>query len=70
MEVLADDKIIIHKINGHEVFRAFNSRQKIDGQIVPLTKGKIQFQSEGAEVFYRNVQIRMLDEPIDALIKK
>lgn len=70
MEVLADDNTIIHKINGKEVFRASNSRQKIDEQIVPLTKGKIQFQSEGAEVFYRNIQIRMLDEPIDALITK
>jgi hypothetical protein len=34
-----------------------------DGQggWIPLTKGKIQLQSEGAEVFYRNITI----EPID-----
>ena len=36
-----------------------NSRHEITkGQEVPLTKGKIQIQSEGAEVFYRNIAVR------------
>ncbi|GAC25578.1 hypothetical protein GMES_3300 [Paraglaciecola mesophila KMM 241] len=58
MEVIADNKVVIHKINGREVFRAYHSRQVIDGKQVPLTKGKIEFQSEGAEVFYRNIRIK------------
>ncbi|MDB6058658.1 MAG: hypothetical protein JWO95_2502, partial [Verrucomicrobiales bacterium] len=29
---------------------------------VPLTKGKILFQQEGAEVMYRNIDIKVLDE--------
>jgi hypothetical protein len=33
----------------------------IDGKWVPLTKGKILFQQEGAEVMYRNIQIKDLD---------
>lgn len=60
MEVIADDQVVIHKINGHEVFRGYHSRQVIDGQQVALTKGKIEFQSEGAEVFYRNIRIKQL----------
>jgi hypothetical protein len=34
------------------------SRHVVEGKEVPLTKGKIQIQSEGAEVFYRNIAIR------------
>ena len=37
-----------------------NSRQKGDGKDVPLTRGKLQLQSEGAEVYYRNIQVRPL----------
>ena len=37
-------------------------RQQMDGREVPLTKGRIQFQSEGAEVFYRSIAIRPIRE--------
>lgn len=60
MEVIAQGQTIIHKVNGHEVLRVYNSRQNIDGKLVPLTRGKIQIQSEGAEVFYRNIEIKSL----------
>ena len=35
-----------------------NSRHVVDGKVVPLTKGKLQIQSEAAEVFYKDVEIR------------
>jgi hypothetical protein len=38
----------IHIVNGVEVMRLYNSN---------LTRGKIQFQSEGAEVYYRNMML-------------
>jgi len=63
MEVITDGITLIHKVNGHEVFRGFNSRHKVDGKFVPLTRGKLQIQSEGAETFYRNIQIKALDKP-------
>lgn len=50
----------IHMINGTVVMRLHNSRQLVDGKEVPLSKGKIQIQTEGAEVYYRNIQL----EPI------
>ena len=51
-----------HVVNGVLVMVLRESEQP-DGQggWVPLTKGRIQLQSEGAEVFYRNITI----EPID-----
>jgi len=60
MEIIADGKTLIHKVNGHEVLRAYHSQQTLDGKKIPLEKGKIQIQSEGAEVFYRNIEIKPL----------
>ena len=33
-----------------------------DGAPVPLVKGRIQIQSEGAEVYYRNIAVRPISE--------
>lgn len=53
---------IVHMINGKVVMRLYHSRQPLDGKEVPLTKGKIQLQTEGAEVYYRNIQWQPIDE--------
>ena len=37
-------------------------RHKIEDRELPLTRGRIQFQSEAAEVFYRNLAIRPISE--------
>src|SRR6185369_12706254 len=37
-------------------------RYREGDRVVPLTQGKIQLQSEGAEVYYRKVEIRPLSE--------
>lgn len=63
MEVLADEKTLIHIVNGHEVFRAANSRQMVDGKLVPLVRGKFSIQSEGAEAYFRNFQVKPLNGP-------
>ena len=38
-----------------------NSRYIENGKSFPLVKGKIQLQSEGSEVFYKDIQIQKLD---------
>jgi hypothetical protein len=48
----------IHIVNGHVVMILRNSHYMKDGQSFPLTKGKIQIQSEAAEVFYKDIMIR------------
>jgi hypothetical protein len=50
----------IHIINGHVVMILKNSRYVKDGKSFPLVKGKIQIQSEAAEVFYKDIMIRNL----------
>ncbi len=47
----------VHILNGIVVMKLYNSRQPAQEKEVPLTRGKIQIQSEGAEVFYRNIQL-------------
>jgi hypothetical protein len=52
----------VHMINGKVVMRLSNSRQLLEGKEVPLTKGRIQIQTEGAEVYYRNIQWQPITE--------
>jgi len=52
----------MHVINGVVTMVLLHSRQSDKGTLSPLTKGSIQVQSEGAEVFYRNIRIRPLEK--------
>ncbi len=47
----------IHLVNGKVNLIAYNLRQIKDGKEIPLTKGKVQIQSEGGEIFYRNIKV-------------
>jgi hypothetical protein len=47
----------IHVVNGVRVMECENTGQLVDGKIMPLTRGKIQIQSEGGELFVRKVEI-------------
>lgn len=61
--VLGDSAV--HVLNGEPVM-VLSGLSTIDpatGKKVPLTKGRIQFQSEGAETLFRNILV----EPIDKL---
>jgi hypothetical protein len=50
----------IHIINGHVVM-ALSKLVYKDGDVLkPLTKGRIQLQSEAAEVFYKDIQIKSI----------
>ena len=50
----------VHVVNGTPNMVLSGLRRKVDGRDVPLTKGRIQLQSEAAEVFYRNIGIRSI----------
>ena len=60
VEVMVRGDSATHIINGQINNRATEMRQFLDGQWVPLTQGKIALQLEGAEVLYRNIQIKEL----------
>lgn len=54
----------LHIVNGEVVMILRNSRYiDEEGNEVPMTKGKIQLQTEAAEIFFKGIKIK----PIDAL---
>jgi type 1 glutamine amidotransferase len=61
LELISFEGTSYHVVNGKVVLALYNSRYKnSDDEVVPLTKGRIQIQSEAAEVFYKNVQIKSI----------
>jgi hypothetical protein len=48
----------VHVVNGRTQVVLSGLRQKVGDDQVPLTRGRIQFQSEAAEVFFRDIVIR------------
>jgi hypothetical protein len=58
LELISFGDKSLHIVNGHVVMILKNSLYIQDGQPVPLIKGKIQIQSEAAEVFYKDIMIR------------
>jgi hypothetical protein len=63
LELVCFQDKALHIVNGKVVMILKNSRFMEAGEAKPLTKGRIQLQSEAAEVFFKDVQI----QPIDAL---
>jgi 3-keto-disaccharide hydrolase len=51
----------VHMINGKVMMVLYHSKQMDNGQAKQLSKGKLQIQSEGAEIFYKDIKIRSLD---------
>jgi hypothetical protein len=71
LEVYCLGDTSVHVVNGKTVMTLFHSRQPgQDGKEIPLTKGKIQLQSEGAEVFYRDIKMRSLTHLPETLLAK
>ncbi len=61
VELLCYGGDCLHIANGGVVMALQNSRHSNDGKLVDLKRGKIQIQSEAAEVFYKDVMIRSID---------
>lgn len=50
----------VHVMNGKVMMVLYNNKQIDGGKASPLTKGKIQLQSEGAEIFYKDIKIERI----------
>ncbi len=59
----------VHMVNGNVVMVLFNLREPEGNSDKSLTKGKIQLQSEGAEVFYRNIEVEQIASIPSKLLK-
>jgi len=62
MELYCFERTSVHVVNGQVTMILTGLRHKIEDRELPLTRGRIQFQSEAAEVFYRNLAIRPISE--------
>ena len=63
LELICYEGTSLHIVNGKIVMVLLNSKYKnSDGQIVPLQKGRIQIQSEAAEAYYKNIEIKSIDK--------
>jgi hypothetical protein len=60
----------IQIVNGNVVLRAYHLNIGQSGKLVPHTGGKIVLQSEGAEIFYKNIIIRSITEFPKGIEKK
>jgi hypothetical protein len=61
LELICFENKSIHVVNGEVVMILKNSRYVEDGKKAPMNKGKIQLQSEAAEVFYKDIKIKKLE---------
>ena len=63
LDLYAVGERALHVVNGKVAVLLTGLRQTVDHREIPLTKGRIELQSESAEIFFRNVWL----EPIDSL---
>ena len=72
VEIVVSGGTAVHTVNGVANNRAIRIRQPDPtdpARSVPLTRGKILFQAEGAEVFYRNIELKPLPSAADPTYK-
>ncbi|MCK3685987.1 DUF1080 domain-containing protein [Maribellus sp. YY47] len=62
VELYTVGRTCVHVVNGKTVMVNTNTGIFEDGVIKPLTSGKIQLQSEGAELFIKSVRITPIKE--------
>lgn len=61
IELYCYGRTAVHVVNGATVMVNTNTGTFENGAINPLTSGKIQIQSEGAELFVRSIEIRPIE---------
>ncbi len=59
----------VHVVNGRVVMVLYNSSQFENGQAIPLVRGKIQLQSEGAEEFYKQIKVQSISQVPPVLLR-
>jgi hypothetical protein len=59
----------VQVVNGRVMMVLYHLGQVVEGQLRPLTRGRIQLQSEGAEVFYKDIRLQSIDRIPRGLLK-
>ena len=70
VELYCYGRTAVHVVNGKVNMINYNSGKYLEnGTVEPLTRGRIQIQSEGGELFVRSVKIRPIDQIPPELFK-
>ena len=59
----------VHVVNGIVAMVNYNSGKIANGEVIPLTGGKIQIQSEGGELFIKKIELEKIDQIPAELLK-
>lgn len=62
VELICFEDKSVHLVNGHAVMALSQSVYRDEHTLKSLIKGRIQLQSEAAEVFYKDIEIRNIRE--------
>jgi hypothetical protein len=62
LDLVCVGQTAVHVVNGTVNLVLTNIRRTVDGREEPLARGRIQLQSEGAEVFFRRLRLRPVKE--------
>ena len=60
LELACFEDDCVHIVNGKVVMALHHARYRDGDRWVPMKEGRLQIQSEAAEVFYRNIEIRRI----------
>jgi len=58
VELYSVGQTTVHVVNGQVTMVNNNTGKVVNGQIIPITGGKIQLQSEGGELFVKSMRIK------------
>ncbi|WOO43351.1 DUF1080 domain-containing protein [Rubellicoccus peritrichatus] len=67
VEIYTLGQTSVFVVNGTPNMVIFNAFQKSPDGNIPLTRGKLQLQSEAAEIFYRDIKVRPISDFPDSL---
>ncbi|ARV16600.1 3-keto-disaccharide hydrolase [Polaribacter sp. SA4-12] len=62
MELICLDNVSIHVLNGKIVMIVKDGFAKLNGTWQTMTEGKIQIQSEAAEIYYKQMKLKQISE--------
>lgn len=62
LDLICHEGKSLHIVNNKVVMVLKNSRYEKDEKFIPLDEGKIQLQSEAAEIFYKDIKIKEIDK--------
>lgn len=68
LELICWDNHAAHVVNGKLNMVVLNSQYRNNDQLLPLSKGRLTLQSEGAELFFRDIKYKKLEQTPDILL--